>query len=407
MTRPFKILMYVLPVLSAFFAMANPPSISDVVVRQRWPWSRLVDIDYVLTCDATQRVDVVLTARDGSMPLALSADTLTGDLYNVAPGARRIVWDPMRSSYTNTMLTQFSVTLTPVPLPLYLILDLTKVPGEVGQLEYVYESDLVNGVYGAVATNPVNGITSIVWTGVTNDLAYKDLKLVMRRIPAGSVTDQENNTTLTIHKDFYMAVFETTQNQWRRITGAYPSCKFGAKNGPVERSASYETLRGRVSEGIDWPASGSCVGTNSFIAAVREKTGQDTIDLPDNIQWQYACRAGATTIFNDNDPTATTATVSGTNSWMEALGCYSGNAGGSTKIVGSFKPNAWGLYDMHGNVLEWTLNLSPGSDTQRTRRGGSHMYEPARCKASFANGTNPDDGDGYGMNGFRLILNLY
>jgi len=120
----------------ALTAIAEDPVITDVVVRQRWPWNWLVDIDYVLTCDATQQVDVAVSAQNGLVPFPLPMDSLTGDLYGVGPGARRIVWDPLKSDCTNAVLTNFSVTLVPATPPLYMIIDLKRKPGEEGQVEY-------------------------------------------------------------------------------------------------------------------------------------------------------------------------------------------------------------------------------------------------------------------------------
>ena len=104
-------------------ALAADPVISDVVVRQRWPWSRLVNIEYVLSCETTQRVDVVLAAYDSATLLTLPAQSLSGDLKAVAQGARRIVWDPSQSPYTNAPLSNFRVELTPVFSPSYMIVD--------------------------------------------------------------------------------------------------------------------------------------------------------------------------------------------------------------------------------------------------------------------------------------------
>ena len=111
---------------AAWGALAGAPKVSDVVVRQRWPWNGKVSIDYVLTCDDTQRVDVALAAYEGETSLALPEESLSGDLYSVAQGMRRIVWDPSKSDYTNATLTQFRVTLTPTLSPVYMIVDLTK-----------------------------------------------------------------------------------------------------------------------------------------------------------------------------------------------------------------------------------------------------------------------------------------
>ncbi|MDD4623691.1 MAG: hypothetical protein PHG71_10700 [Kiritimatiellae bacterium] len=93
----------------------------DIVVRQRWPWNRRVDIDYVLDCEATQRWDVAVSAFDNDTPLDLPADSLSGEIYSVSPGAGRIVWDPLKSGHTNAVLPQFRVSLTPVPVPLYMV----------------------------------------------------------------------------------------------------------------------------------------------------------------------------------------------------------------------------------------------------------------------------------------------
>lgn len=387
---------------SACFALtapANDATVTDISVRQRWPWSRLVDIDYVLNGDAALRMDVVVSASDGSVPLTLPITSLSGDLYSVSPGQRRIVWDPTRSAYTNNILTRFNVALTPTVTPLYMVIDLTKTAGAADQIEHIYEADLDSGAYGTVATNPVNGISSIAWTGVTNNPIYRDTHLVLRRVRAGSVVT-ETSSTITVERDYYIAVFETTQNQWRQITGSYPSCKFSTnRDGPVERSASYNALRGNTGEGIDWPSTGGQVGSNSFIAKVRTKTGVDNVDLPDNAQWEYACRAGTSTLYHDNDHTATTVANN-----LRALACFGKGEPGPPASVGSFLPNAWGIYDMHGNVQEWTLDIYSGAD--RTRRGGSFFYESGRCTSSFANASVAGDTDVYGFNGFRLVINL-
>ncbi len=384
-------------------ALAQDVEISRVTVRQRWPWSRLADIDYVLNADPTQRVDIALTAFNGSEALTIPSDALSGDLFSVSEGARRIVLDPALTPYTNSeVLTRFRVELTPTPVPEYMVIDLTKSAGDAGQIEYLYEADLTSGGYGSVETNPVSGIASIVWTGVTNNSAYKDQKLVLRRIHSGSVTNLSNET-ITVSKDYFISVFELTQHQWYRVMGAYPVCKFSDKNGPVEKTCNYDALRGSAEDGIDWPTTGHSVAPGSFIAAVRDLTRIAGFDLPDNEQWQYACRAGTSTLYHDNDYSATTAEVSGTNAWLHVLGCYHGNAGGTTAPVGSFKPNAFGLYDMHGNVMEWTLNYYSGSS--RTRRGGSYYYEAARCTSAFGREGDPADSDSYGMNGARLVIN--
>ena len=126
MKTAMKMVLGSLAVCLAFGAAAADPTISDVTVRQRWPWSRLVDIDYMLTGDPTQRVAVTVKAFNGSERLNLPETSLSGDLYSVSQGTRRIVWDPMKTVYTNQTLTQFRVDLAPTNPPVYMIVDLTK-----------------------------------------------------------------------------------------------------------------------------------------------------------------------------------------------------------------------------------------------------------------------------------------
>ncbi|MDD4102352.1 MAG: hypothetical protein PHU80_06935, partial [Kiritimatiellae bacterium] len=195
-------------------AMAVEPSVSQATVRQRWPWSRLVDIDYVLSADPDTAYDIQIQAFNGELPLDIPANAFSGHLYNVSEGARRIVFDPTKTAYTNSeIMTQFKVSITPTAPAVYMIIDLTQSPGAAGQIEYVYEDDLHAGTYGAVETNFVAGIESLIWTGVTNNSAYKDQKMVLRRVRAGSVTPA-SGSAISVSKDFYIAVFETTQNQW-------------------------------------------------------------------------------------------------------------------------------------------------------------------------------------------------
>src|SRR5690606_28502188 len=152
-----------------------------------------------------ERMDVVLTAKDGETTLSLPLSSLTGDLYDVGPGLRRIVWDPTQTVYTNNlMLTQFNVTLTPTEPPLYMIVDLSTT---LAPVTYITASDLTNGLWGAWVRDPVTNrgtvVHSVIWTGVTTNNIYKTDKLVLRRIPAGSfyggidTGSSPNNITLT------------------------------------------------------------------------------------------------------------------------------------------------------------------------------------------------------------------
>jgi formylglycine-generating enzyme required for sulfatase activity len=414
--------------------MAEPPEISDVVVRQRWPWSRLVDIDYVLTCDSTQRVDVAVEAQDGPDTLTLPPASLVGDLYGVKNGPRRIVWDPTQTAYTNSqMLTKFRVTLTPSAVPLYMVVDLTQSAGDAGQIEYVYPGDPRLETYGQW-TN--------VWFGVTNDV-YKTDKMVFRRVPAGSFLMGGTPPTIpvTLTKDYYIGVFEVTQRQWYHVKGSYWSPYFNNPDDlpfrPVDR-ASYDLIRGTAAQGgAGWPTNKG-VYAESFVGKLRTKTGGALcFDLPTEAQWEIACRAGTKTLFHDGDPSAVvTGEYAYTNAWLNLLGRYKFNGGwpdgkvepgandgcgatNGTARVGSYLPNAWGIYDMHGNLWERCLDLYGALDTNpppdpdgpvsnatgnRVLRGSGYRYQASASTVSARRECTQVDN--YYAYGFRIALPL-
>lgn len=108
----------------AFLALADA-TVSDVTVRQRWPFSRLVDIDYKLTGETGGRSDITLSATNEGKPVTLTAAALSGDLVAVPNGTRRITWDPAADGFTDDALAQFRVTVSAQAVPAYLIIDLT------------------------------------------------------------------------------------------------------------------------------------------------------------------------------------------------------------------------------------------------------------------------------------------
>jgi len=387
MTTAMKMVLASVAACLALGAMAETPVISDVTVRQRWPWSKLVDIDYVLS-GAAQDMDIAVSAFNGANPLTLTETSLTGDLYGVSDGAHRIVWDPTVTAYTNVgVLGQFRVALTPTPAPLYMIVDLTKDAGADGQIEYVYESDLTNGLWGAWVRNPITNalgeaiVESVIWTGVATNDIYKTDKLVLRRVPAGGVSWQmgspstepghnthETQRDVTLPSDFYIGVFEVTQEQYAKfaIANPYFNNTSYAPTRPIEQ-VGYCEIRGLTADASypDAPA------TTSFLGKLRTLTGVD-FDFPGEAQWEFACRAGAYgVVWNDGD--AITNATADAN--LSELGRYGYNGGKvpvgdgtytnavrtvsteyGTAAVGSYKPNSLGLYDMHGNVWEWCLD---------------------------------------------------
>ena len=263
------------------------------------------------------------------------------------------------------------------PPPLYLVIDLSG---------------------GAdAASYPVAELDAEPEGGFNTD-EYKTTKLVLRRIDPGTfLMSGQYETTLTT--PFYIGVFEVTQEQWQLVTGSNPSYFSGDKR-PVER-VNYNAIRGSMN-GVQWPSS-NAVDTSSFLGKLRARTGLD-FDLPTEAQWEYACRAGTTTIYSYGD------TANEDYMW------HRDNSLSKTHEVGTKPPNPWGLHDMHGKVWEWCLDwyassLGGGIDpkgfssvSSRVIRGGGWFNDASNCTSSYRHYDSPS----YELHfvGFRLARTL-
>ena len=258
----------------------------------------------------------------------------------------------------------------------------------------------------SASSYPVTYLSSPPSGGFNTD-EYKTKKLVLRRIEPGSFK-MRGSVNVTLTKPFYIGLFEVTQKQYQLVTGSNPA-KFQGDKRPVEY-VSYNNIRG-TSNGAKWPES-NAVDASSFMGKLRARTGL-VCDLPTEAQWEYACRAGTTSSYNNGGSSEND---------LKQLGRYSGNTsdgkGGYSSYhttVGSYLPNAWGLYDMHGNVWEWCLDWhgsitggtdpkGPSSGTQRELRGGSDRSEASLCVSGRAASNLPYGDGGKIDNGFRLAF---
>ena len=165
---------------------------------------------------------------------------------------------------------------------------------------------------------------------------------------------------VTLTKPFYMGKYEVTQEQWESVMGNNPSSFFRGPKLPVT-SVSWKDCQ-------------------EFIKKLNEKTSGG-YRLPTEAEWEYACRAGTTTAYSYGDNlTKSDANIDGD----------------SIKAVGSYRPNAFGLYDMHGNVWEWCNDwygsLQDGEVTDpkgaatgssRVLRGGSFINDVSAARSSL------------------------
>ncbi len=181
-------------------------------------------------------------------------------------------------------------------------------------------------------------------------------------------SDERPAREVTISRPFYMGVCEVKQKQWEALMGSNPSYSWG-DDLPVERVSWHDCQR--------------------FLARLQEKVGQGMIcRLPTEAEWEYACRAGTRTryCFGDDENA------------LEKYAWFTGNSGGRAHNVGGKKPNAWGLYDMHGNAWEWCAdwyeaNYYAGGPTHdpagpvlgdaRVSRGGSWYYDAKAVRSPF------------------------
>jgi formylglycine-generating enzyme required for sulfatase activity len=202
----------------------------------------------------------------------------------------------------------------------------------------------------------------------------------MRFVPiqAGTFTMGEDQKAhkVTLTKPFELGVYEVTQQQYVQVMGTNPS-KFKGPQNPVEQ--------------VTWDdAVEFCRKLSSL---PEEKAAGYVYRLPTEAEWEYACRAGTKTKYSFGD----------SESELGDYGWYDKNSGGTPHPVGSKKPNAWGLYDMHGNVYEWcqdwygdypsgsvTDPTGPASGSDRVIRGGSWFYFSDGCRSAYRSRISPD-----------------
>ncbi len=198
--------------------------------------------------------------------------------------------------------------------------------------------------------------------------------------------DDETQHKVTLTKGFWMGVHQVTQAQWQAVMGFNPSNCEGA-NRPVEE--------------ISWN------DAFAFCTALRTMDGK-MYRLPTEAEWEYACRAGTTTPFHFG------ATISTDQANYDGRYTYDTGKEGvyrkGTTPVGSFPANAWGLFDMHGNVWEWcqdlyapyktgditdSLNETSGGACvlRRVLRGGSYFRQPWDCRSAFRFRRTPGSGN--------------
>ena len=264
--------------------------------------------------------------------------TLTGDVNKVIAHTvdykHNILWDPTKEGLpnfkfdANEIKVEITAWATNSP-PAYWIIDLAH-PADRSYDRYYPNAEQI----------PLT---------VTNIL-YKTDRLVMRRIPAKGVTWKMGSTEtagnyryhyVTFSYDYWMAIYEMTNSQFRKLNNTTT-----VSDDAFPMSETFENFRGDPvgDSSYNWPSNGhDKVGGQ--LATIRTTLGGIMLDYPTHSEWEFACRAGSTTKYCCGDSTSGLANVA----WYA-------KANDKGHEVGTKEPNAWGMYDMHGNVAEWTLD---------------------------------------------------
>jgi formylglycine-generating enzyme required for sulfatase activity len=252
-----------------------------------------------------------------------------------------------------------------------------------------------------MATHPRNTDTFRrvdLGNGVTMDFVWIPAGDFMMGSPTNEVghSDDETLHQVKIAKGFWMGKYEVTQKQYAAVMGTNPS--------QFDLGGSYPV------DTVSWD------DAVAFCTKVKERAGLE-MRLPTEAEWEYACRAGTTTAYYTGD----------TKADLARAGCFNGNAERGIKIwkwdrrrqeprsVGWHQPNAWGLYDMHGNMWEWCADwygpydvgmvenpTGPVTGNVRVLRGGSWDFLARCCRSAYRYWYDPSFRDHY--DGFRCVL---
>ncbi|MDD5675397.1 MAG: SUMF1/EgtB/PvdO family nonheme iron enzyme [Chitinivibrionales bacterium] len=228
-----------------------------------------------------------------------------------------------------------------------------------------------------------SGAYSPARTAVVKNISIRGMRLVH----AGTFSMGQAGVAVPVHdvtisKDFWMDTTVVTQQRYKAVMGTNPSHFTGDSTLPVETVQWYDAARycNALSKmmGLD-----TCyqAGTYSWNATWACDFSKNGYHLPTEAEWEYACRAGSTTLYYWGDDTA----------GVDGYAWWNGNSGNTTHSVATKLPNAWGLYDMAGNVWEWCNDFdgayTSGPQIDPTGPTTGAMCVIRACAYTFANGS--------------------
>ncbi len=441
---------------AAFLVSAAVPNVTDVTMTQAD--NRLVTINYTLSdAPAVITVDVQTNDNNGGWA-SIGGEALwnaVGDVWKKVEAGetvKTITWRPdhtwpdhkIEGNNTRAVVTAWALDNTPD----YMVVDLTVQSG----------GDNVR-YYPGVEFLPKKNFDQ-KGTAILGNEDYRKSKLVMRKIMArgvqwtmGSVAadepyergTSEDPHLVALTNNYYIGVFEITQKQYWYVVPGQKHGYFKEVNWEMRPmdNPCYDAFRLRAYTASNREATAEEISSyswpkephpDSFLGKLRAKTGLD-FDMPSDAQWEFACRAGnGSGYWNDGSKVLNTHAdaFNGADANLDNLACYrrstanvssSWDTNKGTMVVGSYKPNGWGLYDMHGNVWEFCLdwagdnseldgkvNIDPADPSKtlsgetganRVSRGGAWCYGAPRLRSSYRFSRIP--GENNYMCGIRVV----
>jgi len=225
------------------------------------------------------------------------------------------------------------------------------------------------------------------WT--VPDLGMEFMPVESGRFQMGSNdgdSDEKPVHRVTLTQNFWMGKYEVTQGEYEKLMGSNPSYFKGQRN-PVEKVSWHDAVK--FCEKL----------TETEHKAGRLPSGYE-YRLPTEAEWEYSCRSGTTGKYAGD---------------LDSMGWYRENSGKKTHEVGRKKSNAWGLFDMHGNVWEWCFDwmgsypsssvtdpTGSNSGSHRVLRGGGWYDDAGHCRSAFRGSNAPSNSNDYV--GFRVAL---
>ena len=361
---------------------AEASSVTIDSVTQRWPWNNKFDITYTVTDGQTFTEDgtgdvyckLVFNATIGGQTYVIDGVTNVG--ASASSGQHTVTWTPPRSLRAKdincTMTAQLLASDTPSGDD-YMVVDLDT--GVVSYEGLLYSQELSNSRYKAAA--------------------YKESKLVLRKVPRGSYYTSEK--TWNTEYAYYAGIYLVTRAQYNKLVPSktwYYTTAEGQTSGykPADK-VGYNLLRANTSDpSTPIPTIETVTGT-SFFQILNCKTGNMfAFDLPTIAMTEIARRAGTTTTY-----------PWGNNANAE-YAAYKGNNEGTTSEVDKHLPNNWGLYDTLSNLWELSLDTADSRDTlpesaftpvngasnNRMISGGGIFSEPLKTSGDMYFGKGTD-----------------